>query len=86
MKAKIPYFLVQIPEGLHHMDATLNTSFESSAELVNAAGLLGFSACHKEEDFLPPHGSNFHQHQLGGHQDIYQGRKAIMTLMLGIQP
>jgi hypothetical protein len=51
MKAKSPYFLVQIPEGLHHMDATLNTCFESSAELVNAAGLLGFSAYHKEEDF-----------------------------------
>jgi hypothetical protein len=25
--------------------------FESSSELVNAAGFLGFSACHKEEHF-----------------------------------
>jgi hypothetical protein len=49
-----PIFLgfVQIPEGLHRMDAALYACFKSSTELlVDAAGLLGFSSCHKEENF-----------------------------------
>jgi hypothetical protein len=43
--------LLQIPEGLHHMDAVLYACFKASTELVDAAGLLGFSSCHKEEEF-----------------------------------
>jgi hypothetical protein len=39
---------VQIPEGLHCMDAALYACFKASTELVDAAGLLGFSSCHKE--------------------------------------
>jgi hypothetical protein len=45
--------LLEIPEGVHRMDATLYACFKASTELVDAAGLLaGFSACHKEEDFF----------------------------------
>jgi hypothetical protein len=50
-ESPIFFCLLQIPEGLHCMDAALYTCFETSAELVNSAGLLGFSTCHKEEDF-----------------------------------
>jgi hypothetical protein len=50
-ESPIFFHLVQIPEGLHCMDAALYTCFETNTELVNSAGLLGFSACHKEEAF-----------------------------------
>jgi hypothetical protein len=43
--------LVQIPEGLHCTDAALYACFKASTELANAAGFLGFSACHKKEGF-----------------------------------
>ena len=33
------------------MDTALYACSKASTELVNAAGLLGISACHKEEDF-----------------------------------
>jgi hypothetical protein len=42
--------LVQIPEGLHRIYAALYACFKASTELVNAAGLLGFSSC---RGFLP---------------------------------
>jgi hypothetical protein len=34
------------------MDATLYACFKASTELVDAASLLGFSSCHKEEDLV----------------------------------
>jgi hypothetical protein len=44
-------YLMQIPESLHCMDAALYACFKASTELVDATGLFGFSACHKEEAF-----------------------------------
>jgi hypothetical protein len=50
-KSPIFFHFVQILEGLHHVDAALFACFKASTELVNAAGLLGFSSCQKEENF-----------------------------------
>jgi hypothetical protein len=58
-ESPIFFRLVQIPKGLHRMDAALYACFKSSTELVDAAGLLGFSSCHKEEDFCRSTASSF---------------------------
>jgi hypothetical protein len=50
-ESPIFFCLLQIPKGLHRVDAAVYACFKASTELVDAAGLLGFSSCHKEEDF-----------------------------------
>jgi hypothetical protein len=83
-ESPIFFHLVQIPEGLHRMDAALYACIKASTELVDATGLLGFSACHKEEEFCRSMAPSFANANWMDTRAFIQG--AALTLMLGIRP
>ncbi len=57
------------------MDAALYACFKASAELVDAAGLLGLSACHKEESFCRSTAPSFAKTNWADTQAFIQGTK-----------